>query len=163
MPAPTLDLAPVRSAIVALMQSVAGMGTVHDRERFADKRSALAAMYVNSAQTGQRLYGWFVSRFRTREFYIDINRWVADVDWRLVGYMSLDDGDSTELKLNAQVELVRDKFRDSDDLGLGASVTQILPERGNERGVQVEDIDHVMFADVLCHRARCRVATRIYF
>lgn len=163
MPAPTLDLAPVRAAIKALIVPVAGMGTVHDYERYASKASALTAMYVNSAQAGQRLYGWYVSEEAVREFYLDIGRWIADVDWKLVAFMSLDDGDATEKKLTAQIELVRDAFRASDDLGLGAGVTQIVPENGNRRGVQVEEIGPVMFGDVLCHRARCAVTTRIYF
>jgi hypothetical protein len=77
--------------------------------------------------------------------------------------MSLDDADSTEILLDAQVELVRDAFRNDDTLG-GAVDTLIIDAGGGaaRRGVQVDELDHVLFADALCHRARCSLITRSY-
>ena len=163
MPAPNLDLAPVRAAIKATLEGVEGMGVVHDHEPFAGNASAMATMYRTDAQSGNRLYGWFVSLRSMPEFYLDIGRWIADPVWRLVAYMSLDEADGTEKKLAAQLDLVRNAFRDADDLGLGDGYTLIVPENGNKRGVQLEEMDHVMFAGVLCHRLRCSLTTRIYF
>ncbi len=160
MPAPTLDLAPVRAAIKAKIETVAGVGLVHDRERYAKDQSALAALYKTAAQTGNRLYGWFISRVATRERFIDLARWVADVDWKIHGYMSLDDADATEKKLDVQIELMRDKFRDDDSLG-GAVFSLIDEHQENKVGLQVEEIGPVLFAGVLCHRARLSLTTKI--
>lgn len=163
MATPILDLAPVRAAIKATIAAVANMGSVHDYERFADKASGLQAQYKNAAQGGSRIYGWFVSRLRTGEVYEDIGRWIADVDWRIGGYMSLDDTDETEKKFDVQIELIRDAFRANDSLGLGAGYTLVIPSRGNQVGAQLELLDHVMFCGVLSHRAQLGLTTRIYF
>lgn len=160
---PALDVAPIRAAIAAKLASVAGIGNVHNRERFANKASDLIAMYKSGAQVGDRVLGWFVSYARKREFYLDIHRWIADTEWRIGGYMSLDDADASELKLAHLTDKVADAFRDDDALGLGAGYTQIVPERGNQRGLQVEEIDHVLFAGVLCHRVRCSLVVRVHF
>lgn len=159
---PVLDLAPVRAAIKAKLALVAGIGQVHDRERYAKEAAAFLALYKSAAQGGDRLYGWFVSRRRTRETFEAIGRYHATVDWELTAYMSLDDADATELKLDAQVELVRDAFRDDDELG-GLVSTCIIENRGNQAGVQLEELGPVMLAGVLAHRARCSLATLIYF
>jgi hypothetical protein len=163
MPTPTLDLAPVRAAIKAKIAGVASMGQVHDYERYAKDQSALKNLYKSAAQTGERIYGWFVSRRATREWFVDTGRWVADVDWKMHGLMSLDDADASEKKLDVQVELIRDAFRHDDTLG--GAVATLCVANGNEpglSGVQVDEIGPVLFAGVLCHRARLALTTRIY-
>lgn len=163
MPATTFDSAPIRTAIKNKIAGVAGMGTVHDRERYTKEAAALAALYKNAAQSGQRIYGWFVSKRAERERYLDIGRAIIDIGWHVVAYMGLDDADSTELLLDAQLELVRDAFRNDDTLG-GAVDTLIIDngEQAPPRGLQVDEIDHVLFAGVLCHRARLSLTTRSY-
>ena len=163
MPATVFDSAPVRTAIKNKIAGVANVGAVYDYERYTKEAAKLLTLYESAAQTGNRIYGWFVSKLRERERYLDIARAIIDIDWKLVAYMSLDDGDATEKKLDAQVELVRDAFRNDDALG-GAVDTLIIDngEGAPPRGVQLEDLDHVLFAGVLCHRARCSLTTRNY-
>lgn len=167
MAAPTLDLAPVRTAIKNKIAGVANMGVVQDYERYTKEASKLLTLYQSAAQGGNRIYGWFVSRRATRELYQDIGRWIALVDWSLTAYMGLDDGDATEKLFDVQIELVRDAFRDDDSLGgiVANGVSLIVDSGGGTptRGVQVIDVDKVLFANVLCHRARCSLTTVIYF
>lgn len=162
MPAPTHDLAPVRTAIRNKIAGVAGMGNVHDYERYAKEQSALIAQYRTGAQTGNRIYGWFVSMVRVREIFNHVGRWTRDVDWNVVGYMSVDDADATEKKIAAQFDLMADAFRDDDMLG-GAVTTCIIDAQGNKSGLQLDDLGHVLFAGVFCHRARASLTTRILF
>lgn len=162
---PDLDLSPVRTAIRNTIAGVAGMGVVHDYERYAKEASAFLALYKSAAQGGDRVYGWFVSQRAIGERFIAQGRYHALVDWDLTGYMSLNDADATEKLLAAQVDLVRNAFRASDDLGVpgGIDLTCIVEDRGNVAGVQLVSLMPVMLAGVLAHRARCTLATLIYF
>lgn len=161
MPAPTLDLAPVRAAIAAKVAGVASVGIVHAYERYAKGASDLLALYKSAAQDGDRLLGWFVRQGAFAEVFVDTGRWVRDVDWEIVGYMSLDDADATEKKLSVLVDAIADAFRDDDDLG-GTVATCIIDNRGDQAGIQLREFGPVLFAGVLCHRARLGVTTRIF-
>ena len=162
---PTLDLSVVRTAIKTTIAGVANMGAVQDYERYTKEAGALLALYESAAQGGNRLYGWFVSLVRVGERFMTLGRYHAIADWKIVGYMGLNDADATEKLLAAQIDLMRDAFRASDDLGSpgGLTLTCIIEDRGNEAGLQLEAIDSVLFAGVLAHRARCRLGTLIYF
>jgi hypothetical protein len=153
----------VCAAIKAKLAGVANMGTVHDYERYTKEAARLLALYESSAQGGNRIYGWFVAERQVRERYLDIGRAIIDTVWDLVSYMTLDDGDASEKLLRAQVDKVRDAFRNDDSLG-GAVDTLILDEGGGApiRGVQLDAMDKVLFAGALCHRARCSLVTRNY-
>jgi hypothetical protein len=151
----------VRAAVKAKVAGVANVGTVHDYERFANTPSALIADYVNNAQTGNRINGWFVSRAAYREVFIDTGRWVRDDDWRVVGYMGLDDADATEKKISTLVDAIADAFRNDDTLG-GVVGTCIIDTQGKKAGLQLDELGHVLFAGVLCHRARCSLTTRSF-
>ncbi len=159
---PNLDLAPVRAAIKAKLASVAGMGQVHDYERYAREAAAFLALYKSAAQGGDRLYGWFVSERRISERFVAQGRYHALVDWSLTAYMGLNDADATEKLLAAQVDLARDAFRADDELG-GAVSTCIIENRGNAAGLQLDELAPVTLAGALAHRARCSLATLIYF
>ena len=162
---PTLDLSAVRTAIKTTIEGVAGMGMVHDYERYSKEQGAMKALYQSAAQSGNRIYGWFVSLLSVSERFMALGRYHAIANWKLVGYMSLDDADASEKLMAAQVDLVRDAFRASDDLGSpgGLTVTCIVEDQGNVAGVQLNDLMPVVFAGVLSHRARCSLATLIYF
>jgi len=161
MPAPTLDLAPVRAAIAAKVAAVANVGQVHAYERYAREASALLALYKSAAQGGERLLGWYVRQGGFQEVFVDTGRWVRDVDWEIVGYMGLDDADATEKKMAVLVDAIADAFRDDDDLG-GAVASCIIDNRGDQAGIQLREFGPVLFAGVLCHRARLGVTTRIF-
>lgn len=159
---PTLDLAPVRSAVKAKVAGVANIGNVYDYERYANKASDLIALYSSTAQSGNRLLGWFVQMARKREFFVDTGRWIADVDWTIRGYMGIEDADATEKKMAVLIDLISDAFRNDDSLG-GVIGTQIIEQRGYQVGVQVEEFGPVLFAGVLSHSARLSLVTRIFF
>ena len=159
---PDLDLSPVRTAIKAKIAGVANVGAVHDYERYTKEAAALLALYESAAQGGNRVYGWFVSLKRISERFVATGRYHAIADWALVAYMGLSDADATEKLLAAQVDLVRNAFRADDELG-GAVSTCIVEDRGNVAGVQLDDLSPVLFAGLLAHRARCSLATLIYF
>jgi hypothetical protein len=98
-----------------------------------------------------------VSLRSKREWSTDIGRaGTPTADWKVVGYMSLDDADATEKKL--AVAHRHDRATPSAPTTPRRRGVQHdhRRTRGQRRsGVQLRELDHVLFAGVLCHRARC--------
>lgn len=145
----------LRAAIVAKLAGIAGIGVVHDRERYAVGMDKLKLMYVPAGE--QQLRGWFVRRLGIVETSAAANRRVQAVTWRIQGVMALDDEASSEIAFDNLIETIGDTFR--DDPTLGGLVLTPKPE-DDDAGVQVVDSGPVMFASVLCHAARLAITTR---
>ncbi len=148
------DIATIRAAIVARIGTVPAIGIVHDRERYSRTLKDLAALF----KSGSILLGWTVSRVSTREIRIATGRHREDHTWRITGYRSFEDAESSETLFDAQVEQVRAAFR--TETTLGGAVATINTE--NQAGLQVREIGPVVFSDVLCHRAVCGLITTTY-
>lgn len=155
MPAPTLQQ--IRDAIKAKMETVAGIGKVHAYERYTQQQSALQTLYKDTASS--RLLGWHIRRTGTREIFLDTGRWVIDHDWKIRGFMALDDADATEQTFDTLIEAIRDAFRSDDSLG-SLIFSTCIDTKNNQAGVQVEEAVPVLFAGVLCHSARLALTTR---
>lgn len=147
-------LAQIRAAIVAKLEGVAGIGNVHDRERYADRHSELKTLFV----TGGKVLGWVVRRVRTQEFSPAVGRYVVRHGWQIRGYMSFDDSASSETAFDDLIEDIRDAFRADEELGgLIAGI-----DVDDRTGVQVEDSGPVMFCGALCHGCRLALTTEHY-
>jgi hypothetical protein len=157
----TASVADLRAAIKAKIVAVASMGTVHDYERYLKDQSKLASLYVNTAQSGSRVYGWNIRRVKTIELLADTGRNFVDILWRIRGYMSIEDAEETEKKFDTQIELMRDAFRADPSLG-SLCETTFKEANGNQAGLQLEESEPVLFCGVLCHAARLSLVTRVY-
>lgn len=146
----------IRAAIVATMQGVAGVGVVHDHEAYAHSMDRLKALYVPAGES--QLRGWFVRREAVTETGRIQPRSVEYLRWRIQGVMALNEDADSELAFDDLVEQLRDAFRINDTLG--GTVAQCAMPDGSEAGLQVVDSGPVMFANVLCHAARCRLTTQ---
>lgn len=145
----------LRAAIVAKLTGIAGIGVVHDRERYAVGMDQLKAMYVPVGE--QQLRGWFVRRLGIHEVAAGPRQRVQTITWRIQGVMALDDAASSEIAFDNLIETIGDTFR--ADPTLGGLVLTPKPE-DDDAGVQVVDSGPVMFAGVLCHAARLAITTR---
>jgi len=157
----TATVEELRAAIKAKVAGVAGIGQVHDYERYLKDQSKLAALYQSSAQAGARLYGWHIRRVRTFETLIDTGRNYADHFWRMRGFMSIEDADATEKKFDVQIEAIRAAFR-ADPTLANICDTHFQEANANQGGVQLEESEPVLFCGVLCHAARLSLITRVY-
>lgn len=149
----TLDQ--VRAAIVAKLESVDGIGRVHDRERFAKDNSALRGFYEFQG----KVLGWNVRRIAKVEKITSLQRYVQLNTWRISGYQSFSDAESSETAFDMLLESIATAFR--IDETLAGVISSTTPESG-ETGIQVEDSGPVMLAGVLCHSARLRLTTIHY-
>ncbi len=156
---PTIDQ--IRAAIQAKIEAVPGAGTVHDYERFAADQAKFREFYLSGAAADRRILGWHVRRAATRETYIDVSRWVVRHEWRVRGFMAINDADATEKLFDALIEAIRDAFRANPTLTEEPDYCDVVTDE-QRAGVQVADSGPVMFAGVLCHAARLEFTSRHY-
>ena len=145
------------TVVLAFIKPLPNVGKVQTYERYTQQQSKLADFYKDA--TSGRLLGWNIRRVATREAYVDIGRWVVDHDWKIRGYMALDDADATEQTFDTLVESIRTVFRDDPSMG-DLIFNTVIDEKNNQAGVQVEEAVPVLFAGVLCHSARLGLTTR---
>jgi hypothetical protein len=146
-----MSVAALRTAIVARAAAVAGMGPVHDRERFIRDQAALKALYVSTFDEGERLQGWFVSWRAMRPTLPDERQ----DTWVLVGYRAVDDASDSETEFATLADSVIQSFRDYDPLGIPGVATL----GDGLAGPSLKGMDHVMFCAVLCHRIEIELIT----
>lgn len=145
----------IRAAIVARMNTVTGIGQVHDYERFAKAEKDFRLLYESAGV----INGWNVRRVSKRETSPYMGRTIVTNTWQLKGFRSFDDSGRSEIAFDGLVEAVGDAFR--ADITLGGVVETIHAEDG-PAGLQVEDSGPVMFVGVLCHSARLKLNTIHY-
>ncbi len=146
-----MSLDTIRSAIVAKLEAVSGIGLVHGYERYARKQSDFRAFY----EDGDKVLGWFIRRRATRETEETNLRNTVVHTWDIRGYMSLQDAEATELAFDLLIESVRAAFR--DDITIGGAVDTTVID--GKVGLQLEDSGPVMFSGILCHGARLSLMT----
>ena len=146
----------IRAAIKAVIDAVVDIGTVNDYERYAKKQPDFENFYRAKIGTVNQIRGWNIRRLSRREQSPDRGRWVVVINWRVQGYMSLEDSTASEKVFDNLVEQLVDAFRVDDTLGDVVDSTIV----GQDAGLQIEDSGPVMFGSVLCHSARCRLVTR---
>lgn len=145
----------IRDAIVSALRRVDGIGTVHDRERYAARQEDFRRLYMDEAGI---VKGWFVALDARAESRPALGRHNVTYRWRLHGYRSFDDEVRSEILFAQALEAVAAALRADDTLG--GTVFDISAPSGDETGLQIDTVEAVMFAGVLCHQARCRLTTR---
>jgi len=141
----------IRDAIVAKLQTVAGIGVVHGFERYAEQVPKFKDLYVQ----GGKVNGWLVRRASWRREPFSNERRMVITRWQIRGYASLVDAEQSELAFDLVLDHIADAFDADETLGdlLYAS------DADNLAGIQLEDSGPVMFAGVLCHSARLALTT----
>ena len=144
----------VRTALVAMLEGVSGIGRVHPYERFAKTTDAMAALYA----VGGAVRGWHVQRLAARRRLLASGRVLVTATWTITGFVSLVDADASEIATDVLIDAVVAAERVDPTLG---GVVRGLPVDG-VAGVQLVESDTVMFANVLCHRARLALTAQTF-
>lgn len=139
-----MSLALIRAAVVTILEGVTGIGAVHNYERLSSDLARLKSLHVVS----NRINSWTVTRTATTSEYRTNTQYERQHQLVIRGYMSLDDAAESELTFQALVEAIEEAFRGDDTLDGTAEVCGPL---------QVERVEPVMFAGVLCHFAELRL------
>ena len=152
------DVATIRAAIKAKMQSVADIGKVNDYERYLDQKSKLDDLFVAKIDGQDQLRGWYIQRVSYSEVLVDTDRWSISTTWRIRGFMALKDDNATEKVWDDLIDALADAFR--ADFDLGHAVFSCTDADSRQTGLQLIKQEAVMFANVLCHSADCRLITQ---
>lgn len=145
----------IRAAIVAKVNTVPGIGQVHNYERYAKQASAFISLYESSG----RVLGWNVRRVRKTQVGPTFGHVEVANEWEIKGFMALNDVSSSEISFDNLVESIGDAFL--GDITLGGVVDSLAKEDGTQ-GIQVLESAPVMFNGVLCHMAKLQLFTLHY-
>jgi hypothetical protein len=150
------DMNAVRAAIIANVSGVADIGQLHDYERYAKNQSEMRSFYESTINGTKQIRGWHLVRKSAAVTNPAVWRDTVKTEWELRGFMSLDDDGGSEKTFDSLVELIRAEMRTDPDLG---NVANTAIAGTGPAGWQVEEVNKVMFAGVLCHHARMRLTT----
>ena len=135
-----MSLSGIRDAIKTILEGVSGIGEVHDYERYHTDAAKLRALHVTSG----RLHSWTITRTRTQAEYRTNVQTERRHTFVLRGYYALDDVNASEKTFQTLVESIEAAFRSNDTLSGSCELAGPL---------QVERVEPVLFAGVLCHFA----------
>lgn len=152
----SLDIKPVRDAIVALLKTVSSVGAVNAFEPLATNLDALKRYYL--APGAKTLRGWYVRRQATQEVGEIYERGVEYSTWRIQGFVAVSGDGSSEAAAQDLVESMRQAFRADYNLG-GVVESTSAPSQRGEIHLQLREFTTVMFCDVLCHSIRLELST----
>ncbi|MEQ8585152.1 MAG: hypothetical protein RLO01_12655 [Thalassobaculaceae bacterium] len=150
-----MTVAAIRTAIANLIRGVPAAGVVNDYERYTRREGDFRDLY----QVGTQIRGWNIRRLSTREEVVDSQTTRLVIRWQVNGFLSLVDEQASELAFDDLIEAVRAPFR--ADETLGGLVETTFGAAGDEAGLQLDELGPVMFAGVLCHKARLSLTTRV--
>ncbi len=150
----------LRNWIIAQLNTVANIGTVHGYQRYADREKALADLY----QYNGRLHGWFVRRLSVVDTVENGRNNQEKTTWLIRGYLAINDATASELEFDSLLDTIRDVFfRTENDYeniaGQLIKFTDNATTGEQQVGFSVLDSQPVMFSGVLCHSAVCQLVT----
>ncbi len=137
----------IRSQLKTILEGVAGIGIVHDYQRWEIEADGFRTLFVS----GGRINVWMITRDASREGELAQNQHYRRHQVRIIGLYALDDSDATEKTFSDLLESVCDTLRQSNDIGGNAE---------SSGPPQVIRDDHARFAGTLCHYGEVTLEVR---
>lgn len=145
-----MSVANIRAQIKAILETVTGIGVVHDYERWAVNWADILSQFKPSNQA--KINGWMITRTETEERVHAFGQNQAVHSFLIRGVYSLDDSEASEKTFQDLIEAIRERFR--SNFNLNGSCQSIYPEFGEwagKAGIQADTVEARMFGGVLCH------------
>jgi hypothetical protein len=144
-------LAQISAALKSRLATATGTRPLHDYERYAENREQLRTLYKDP--TSARLWGHCFFRESTRER--DSDTGLARRLHRYRGYslIAIDDAEASQKLLQDELEAMASAIRTDRTLGGTVHDVKDLDDDRGLSGLQIERVEPVMFAGVLCFRA----------
>lgn len=134
----------VRNEIKNMLLTIPGIGKVHDYERFTVDTAKFLALFKDAVS--EKIFGWEITRESVKLERI-AQKYKAISNYVIKGYYALADDAGTEKTFNAVVDIIIQKFIDTQIPGTQG---QSLP--------QVSVLQARMFGSILCHYAEIRIS-----
>lgn len=136
--------ATMRAAIAARLTALgAGIGRVHDYERWANNPAQFLALFQPAGS--KKVFGWEVVRTGFRVRKVAMRKWKMIHQYTIRGYYGLEDAAATEKTVNALADQIALDFARTP---LSGTQGEQLPEAAIEPRV---------FGGVLCHVVEIRL------
>lgn len=137
----------IRASLKALMESVPGIGVVHDYDRWVSDSEQLVNLFkVNPDDEAAPLHGWEITREGILSIARVSTRVKATYGYVIKGYYAMRDAVESEKLFQMVIDSIVVKFLDSP---IANTEGHPLPS--------VPKITPYMFAGVLCHYAEVRI------
>lgn len=153
------NLETIRAAIGATMKRVPAIGIVQPYERYAKAESDFRAFYQVGEEKARQIRGWLIRRGATRQTAFLSTQVRVEHDWKIRGFLGVQDDKASEIVMDDLVEKLVREFR--LDLTLGGTVEARF-DTDQPVGLQLAESGPVMFAGVLCHGVSLDLTTRHY-
>ncbi len=135
-----MGLAEIRSEIKNILESVDGIGKVHDYERHTVDWKTFLSLFTDA---DQRVNGWTIARSQVREKkHASLGVNIRTHVFRIRGYFGLKDSAQSEKTFQGLIDAVCSAFRDKETLN-GSSLKADPPLVGT--------ISHRHFSGILVH------------
>lgn len=138
-----MSLAAQRAALLSILSGIAGIGVVHDYERWSVDLDKYLAQFRVTINGNTRVQGWTITREATEEIpYVQAQN-LRRHTWAIRGYRGLDDTVASEKAFQDLIEGVCDELRRRPTLNGTAERDSGPP--------QVRTVEHRLFGGVTCH------------
>lgn len=154
----TVTLATVRAGLKTRFEAIAGIGIVHDYERYTREASKLAELYKTTVDGQTRLRGMHFRLRRAEETFTGLNRWHVYRHWAGRFFMAIDDADESEKLFDNVIEAIQDSFRADPYVPGTANQVQVRADE-DESGIVLAESAPVLFCGVVCHAANLTFRT----
>jgi hypothetical protein len=146
----------IREQIKAILSGVAGIGIVHDYERWTSEWSKFLDLYKDSSG---KINGCTISRKSTgRKKIIMGGDFDKNHTFVIHFIMGLKDSDATGIIFDALLDAAAAAFENSGALnGTCLTCSPGWGEMAGTAGLQIDVVDIRLFGSVLCHYAECRL------
>ena len=147
----------IRAQIKVILSAVSNIGNVYDTKRYYNNQADRLAIMKATIGSTDQIRAWMISREGTPE----VNQVLLGLSaskgrdiihkYSLEGWISLKDSATTELTLNALLDLVEDTFSQNRSLNNTAFYHE---------GIVVDKIDNVDMTGILCNH--CELSLRVH-
>lgn len=139
----------IRDQVQSTLAGVAGIGQVHNYQRYVTDRTAFESLFVS----GGVINAWLHTRRGTEGLRQTNRDTVRRHTWEILGYYGLNDSAQSELTFQALLEAIEAAFRTDVSLGGTAEYVEAIDIQ--------EPVGHVMLppgdGGFLCHFAVLRL------
>tara|TARA_R110000868_G_scaffold225568_2_gene477804 strand:- start:17540 stop:18160 length:621 start_codon:yes stop_codon:yes gene_type:complete len=152
----------IRTALLTMLETVPAIGRVHGYERYAKNEKDFSALYLwspDAAASSKPVRGWHVRRVAVRRSLFVGDQVSVSTDWRLRGFLSIQDAEASELMMDALVDAVMATY--DQDLTLGGLLSEPA-QAGAALGPQMTESGPYMLGGVLVHGVTLSLTTNHY-
>lgn len=146
----------IRAQIKVILSAIANIGNVYDTRRYYNNQADRLTIMKATISSVDQIRAWMISREGTPE----VNQILLGLSasngrevihkYSIEGWISLKDSSTTELTLNALLDLIEDAFADNRTL----NSTCFYHE-----GIIIDKIDSVDMTGILCNH--CELSLRV--